>query len=46
MFKGLTLSIIIVILMLLAPGYIIAFTDENYSKNCQTAIHLPCIGID
>jgi hypothetical protein len=46
MFKGLTLSMVIVVLMLLAPAYIMAFLDPDYSKNCEMAIHLPCIWVD
>ena len=46
MFKGLTLSIFIVTLLLVAPAYIMAFTLDDYDRQCKTAIHLPCINVD
>ena len=42
MFKGLTLSIVVVTLLLIGPGYIMAFSSDDYSRQCKTAIHLPC----
>ena len=46
MFKGLTLTIFIVTLLLVAPAYIMAFASDDYSRQCKTAIHLPCIDVD
>lgn len=46
MFKGLTLSIVIVTLLLIAPAYIMAFSSDDYARQCKTAIHLPCIGTE
>ena len=45
MFKGLTLAITVVTLLLVGPGYIMAFTSDDYSRQCKTSIHLPCIGV-
>ena len=46
MFKGLTLTIFIVTLLLVGPAYIMAFTSDDYARQCKTAIHLPCINVD
>lgn len=46
MFKGLTLSMIVVTLFLVAPAYIMAFSSDDYDRQCKTAIHLPCIGVE
>lgn len=46
MFKGLTLSIFIVTLLLVGPAYLMAFTSDDYDRQCKTAIHLPCIGTE
>lgn len=46
MFKGLTLIIFIVTLFLVAPAYIAAFASDDYARQCKTAIHLPCIGVE
>lgn len=42
MFKGLTLSIIIVTALLIGPGYLMAVMSDDYSRQCKTSIHLPC----
>lgn len=42
MFKGLTLTIVIVTGLLIGPAYLMAFTSDDYSRQCKTSIHLPC----
>lgn len=43
MFKGLTLSIVIVTLFLVAPAYIMVFTSDDYARQCKMSIAVPCI---
>jgi len=46
MFKGLTLSIFIVTVMLIAPAYIMAFTSDDYARQCKMSIAIPCINTE
>ena len=45
MFKGLTLSILIVVFLLVGPAYIMAFTSNSYSSQCKMSVAVPCVGI-
>lgn len=46
MFKGLTLSIFIVTLMLVGPAYFMAFTSDDYDRQCKMSIAIPCVGVE
>jgi len=46
MFKGLTLSIFIVTVMLIGPAYYFAFVSDDYARQCKMSIALPCIGVE
>lgn len=46
MFKGLTLSIFIITLMLVGPAYYFAFASDDYARQCKMSIAIPCIGVD
>ena len=45
MFKGLTLSIFIVTVLLVGPAYFMAFTLDDYDRQCKLSIVIPCIGV-
>jgi len=44
MFKGLTLSIFIVTLLLIGPAYVSVFTAGDYDRQCKMSIAVPCFG--
>lgn len=46
MFKGFTLTIVAVIIMLIGPAYLMVFTSDDYDRQCKMSIAVPCIGVE
>jgi len=46
MFKGLTLAMLIVTVLLIGPAFVLAFTSPGYPNYCGLNIFVPCIGVE